>query len=136
MKIGEGCNFMVKRGLKYRRIVASMIISSMILGSTTVNVYASENLNLIQPVIDAGNEIILQNSFEENRKEEAVPVIEVKEEDIDAYFVNSVFVGDSIMLGFRNYSMKQKESFLNNIQFLAASLYSKLLIAHLEYLYQ
>lgn len=48
----------------------------------------------------------------------------ISEEDIDAYFEDCVFVGDSIMLGFRNYSMKQKDSFLNKIQFLAAGNFS------------
>lgn len=51
--------------------------------------------------------------------------IEIAEEQIDAYFENTVFLGDSIMLGFRNYSRKQKEgSFLKQIQFLAAGSYS------------
>lgn len=51
--------------------------------------------------------------------------IEISEEAIDAYYANSVFLGDSIMLGFRNYTRKQAEdSFLKQIQFLAAGSYS------------
>lgn len=51
--------------------------------------------------------------------------IEISEEEIDAYFENSVFLGDSIMLGFRNYTRKQaSDSFLKQIQFLAAGSYS------------
>lgn len=115
---------MVKRGFGYKRIVATMIISTMIFNSTTVNVHASENQTTVKAVIEADNKAALQNSQKENKTGETVPVIEVKEEDIDAYFANSVFVGDSIMLGFRNYSMKQKESFLNNIKFLAAGSFS------------
>lgn len=51
--------------------------------------------------------------------------IEITEEEIDEYFANTVFLGDSIMLGFRNYTRKQAEdSFLKQIQFLAAGSYS------------
>lgn len=45
-------------------------------------------------------------------------------EEIDAYFDNSVFVGDSIMLGFRNYAMKRQETFLSRLNFLAAGSFS------------
>lgn len=51
--------------------------------------------------------------------------IEITEEQIDEYYANTVFLGDSIMLGFRNYTRKQPEdSFLKQIQFLAAGSYS------------
>lgn len=46
------------------------------------------------------------------------------EEEIDAYFDNSVMVGDSIMLGFRNYAMRRPGTWLSRIQFLAAGSYS------------
>ncbi len=44
--------------------------------------------------------------------------------EIDAYFDGSVFVGDSIMLGFRNYAMKRQDTFLNRMNFLAAGSFS------------
>ncbi len=53
---------------------------------------------------------------EENAEENA--------EEIDAYFDDSVFVGDSIMLGFRNYAMKRQDTFLSRMGFLAAGSYS------------
>ncbi len=47
------------------------------------------------------------------------------EQKVDAYFDDAVFVGDSIMLGFRNYAMKrQEDAFLSKLQFLAAGSYS------------
>lgn len=51
-----------------------------------------------------------------------------KEEQSEAerlaqYYGDSVFIGDSIMLGFRNYSAK-KTNFVHEIQFLAAGSYS------------
>ncbi|MDE6620190.1 MAG: hypothetical protein K2K74_06825 [Lachnospiraceae bacterium] len=45
------------------------------------------------------------------------------DEELAAYYSDSVFIGDSIMLGFRNYSAKQK-SYVHNIQFLAVGSYS------------
>lgn len=47
------------------------------------------------------------------------------EQKIDEYFKDAVFVGDSIMLGFRNYAMKrQEDAFLSGLQFLAAGSFS------------
>lgn len=43
---------------------------------------------------------------------------------IDDFYSNSVFVGDSVMLGFRNYAMKNTETYLGNIQFLASGSFS------------
>lgn len=45
------------------------------------------------------------------------------DEELAAYYSDSVFVGDSIMVGFRNYSAKQK-SYVHDIQFLAVGSYS------------
>ena len=47
------------------------------------------------------------------------------DEQVRAFYNDSVFVGDSIMLGFRRYSMKHKnDAFLKNLKFLAAGSYS------------
>ena len=48
----------------------------------------------------------------------------ISEEEIDAYFDGSVMVGDSIMLGFRNYAMRRQNTWLSRLQFLAAGSYS------------
>lgn len=47
------------------------------------------------------------------------------EERLAEYYDNSVFIGDSIMLGFRNYSSKAT-TFVHDIDFLAAGSYSAL----------
>lgn len=65
-----------------------------------------------------------ENNAEEVNPEEMSPEEKAAEERTDAYFDNSVFVGDSIMLGFRNYAMKRQDSFLSRLQFLAAGSYS------------
>lgn len=49
--------------------------------------------------------------------------VKLSEEELAAYYRDSVFIGDSIMLGFRNYSAKQK-TFVHGIQFLAVGSYS------------
>ena len=48
---------------------------------------------------------------------------DLTDEELAAYYGDSIFIGDSIMSGFRNYSAKQ-ESFVRDIQFLAAGSYS------------
>lgn len=52
---------------------------------------------------------------EEEKKREAA---------IDNAFEDTVFVGDSIMLGFRNYAMKRQDTFLEKLEFLAAGSFS------------
>lgn len=71
----------------------------------------------------AGLEASEERNGEENGAEMS-PEEKAAEERTDAYFDNSVFVGDSIMLGFRNYAMKRQDSFLSRLQFLAAGSYS------------
>lgn len=45
------------------------------------------------------------------------------DEELAAYYKDSVFIGDSIMVGFRNYSAKQT-SYVHDIPFLAVGSYS------------
>lgn len=46
------------------------------------------------------------------------------EQELAGYYGESVFIGDSIMLGFRNYCAKKKNTFVHDIQFLAVGSYS------------
>lgn len=48
----------------------------------------------------------------------------VTEEDIDGYFDGTVLVGDSVMMGFRNYAMRRQNTYLGRIQFLASGSFS------------
>ena len=48
---------------------------------------------------------------------------ELTDEQLAEYYGDSVFIGDSIMQGFRNYSVKQ-DTFVHDIQFLTAVNYS------------
>lgn len=71
---------------------------------------------------DAGS--TQEGAAEEGSSAEMTAEEKEMEQKIDAYFDGTVFVGDSIMLGFRNYAMKRQETFLSRLQFLAAGSYS------------
>ncbi len=59
-----------------------------------------------------------------NAAQEAPAGIPATEEDIDAYFDGSVFVGDSVLMGFRNYALKRGGPCLGRMQFLASGSFS------------
>lgn len=72
------------------------------------------------PVVDPTGSTTTQTAADES----AEPAFrELTEEELAAYYGDSVFIGDSIMLGFRNYSAKQT-TFVSKIEFLAATSYS------------
>ncbi len=48
-------------------------------------------------------------------------LLEFTQEEIESFYDDSVFVGDSVMLGFRNYAQKRKDdTLLSRMKFLAA----------------
>lgn len=67
---------------------------------------------------------VTKSDAEESAKTEMTAKEREAERKIDEYFDDSVFVGDSIMLGFRNYAMKRQDTFLSRMQFLAAGSFS------------
>lgn len=77
---------------------------------------------------ETDSETTTENSTEP--ESERIPEIEPKETQAvygteeDSFFENSVFVGDSVMMGFRNYILKQEEGFLGNPEFLVSGSYS------------
>ena len=64
-----------------------------------------------------------QTEMKQAEEAKAEETKEMTQEELAEYYGDSVFIGDSIMLGFRNYSAKE-ESFVHDIQFLAAGSYS------------
>ena len=61
----------------------------------------------------------------ESQSEEALPQErEVAESEVDAFFADSVLVGDSVMLGYRNYCMRSTDPFLKSLRFLASGSFS------------
>lgn len=73
---------------------------------------------------EAGESAEKGEETETGEDEEAEGDVEENAAEIDAYFDDSVFVGDSIMLGFRNYAMKRQDTFLSRMNFLAAGSFS------------
>ncbi len=86
---------------------------------------ASGNIGETGDTEKADIEEVSGRSLAEDEKEVSGEGMDNKESDaVDAYFDGSVFVGDSIMLGFRNYAMKRQDTFLSRINFLAAGSFS------------
>jgi len=134
----------MKKRILYSLVTIGTVLVLLAFSFVTADVCASENASSGQtvPTVNstanssaASNKVnntansTVKNTNNTSKTEEkakvqsklpAVEKVVVSEADIDAYYAESVFVGDSIMLGFRNYSMKKTDSFLNNIQFLAA----------------
>ncbi|MDE5599229.1 MAG: hypothetical protein K2J04_15545 [Lachnospiraceae bacterium] len=61
---------------------------------------------------------------EETEEDETAAGYVVEDEEIDAYLADSVIIGDSIVLGYRNYCTKSEEEVLKSIKFLAAGNFS------------
>lgn len=61
---------------------------------------------------------------EETEGEETAAEYVVEEADIDAFLKDSVIIGDSIVLGYRNYCAKSEDEVLKSIKFLAAGNFS------------
>lgn len=105
--------------MKGQRIICAALMTALVTGSYSGGyVYAASNTT---PVNET------QTQEEPTAESQAQLSDETKEglteEELAQYYADSVFIGDSIMLGFRNYSAKQK-SFVHGIQFLAAGSYS------------
>lgn len=90
-------------------------------------------------LIDMGTEAIETESVTETmietetteELETGTPIIAPKETQAvydgtkeDAFFEKSVFVGDSVMMGFRNYILRQEAGFMGNPEFLVSGSYS------------
>ena len=110
--------------MKIRRIMLGAMIAVLLGNTVGVSAYAAESGNaetgLVQPQTEAGTESVSPQTEEVQETAK-----ELTAEELEAYYGDSVFIGDSIMLGFRNYCAKQKkDSFLRGIQFLAVGGYS------------
>lgn len=99
--------------MRRKMMVSTILLAMLLLGDYTgATVYASEEKTT------KTQETEVQTKDE--AKEEGLT-----EEELAQYYGDSVFVGDSIMVGFRNYCMKkEEESFVKGIQFLAVGSYS------------
>ena len=91
----------------------------------TCSVYASQPLSSDMSFAETSDDI----SAEPTDKAEttgitgAADIVQLTDEQLAEYYGDSVFIGDSIMQGFQNYSAK-KDTFVHDIEFLAAVSYS------------
>ncbi|MCD8090598.1 MAG: hypothetical protein LUD81_08280 [Clostridiales bacterium] len=60
----------------------------------------------------------------EEAAEESVYDMPVYDGETDEFFKNSAFVGDSIMLGYKNYCLSKDDGFMGNPLFLASGSFS------------
>lgn len=100
----------MKKNLK-KTFLCTALTAVLALGTFTDSI----NVNAAQAELPDA----LSNELSDSTLTEA-PVL--TDEELRAYFGDSVFIGDSIMLGFRNYSAKQ-ETYVHDIQFLAVGSY-------------
>lgn len=112
-------------------MAAAMVLADQIPGMETgMPVYAKEKKmpkELVPKKVEEPEEETQEGGEMEAEGGEAEMTAEDREmeQKIDEYFADAVFVGDSIMLGFRNYAMKrQEDAFLSGLQFLAAGSFS------------
>lgn len=100
--------------MKKQRIIGAALAAALMLGA-----YPGEYAEAAA-VKPAQTE---KTKTEKTQEEQPDGAEGMAQEELAEYYGDSVFIGDSIMLGFRNYSAK-KETFVHDIQFLAAGSYS------------
>lgn len=127
----------MKKMMGKRRIVSVVLLAVLAFGDCAgIYVCAAEQSQTVETSSQVEKETEMVNTAEAETETEIETVTETEsqtvppeeqtftEEELAQYYRDSVFIGDSIMVGFRNYSAKQKESFVSGIQFLAVGSYS------------
>lgn len=98
----------MKKGWKYRFL--SGFSAMLLAGAVPMAAYADEE-----------GTVQAQEASAEAAGEDPAAAMEAA---IDQYFAGSVFTGDSVMMGFRNYAMNRRNTYLGGIQFLASGSFS------------
>lgn len=105
----------MKKIMTKKAFLCTTLTTMLVFGNCTGSVaYAAPGDALTEP------EPQTQEALTE---EETVSNTILSDEELAAYYSDSVFIGDSIMAGFRNYSAKQ-DSYVHDIAFLAVGSYS------------
>ena len=101
---------MVKKWIQKRIFLCITIAAMLALGNFagSIHVYAAQ--------IESPTDLPCESSGSTLTNPPEMPAL--TDEELRIYFGDSVFIGDSIMAGFRNYSANQ-ETYVQNIQFLA-----------------
>lgn len=107
--------------MKRKKLLCAVLTSILFFSSYTgITVYAAPG---DAPTKTAPAENAQESQTDEISTETTKAQSTLTDEELAAYYGDSVFIGDSIMVGFRNYSAKQ-ETFVHDIQFLAVGSYS------------
>lgn len=107
----------MKKFILLRKVLCAAVSVMLVLGPHTEGAVCAARVQLPE-------------EFAGDTPDNALTVLETEvsagavltDEELRSYYGESVFIGDSIMLGFRNYSAKQ-ETFVHDIQFLAVGSY-------------
>lgn len=109
---------MFKKLIQKRTFLCITIVAMLALGNFagSIQVYAAEFESPTDLPCEPPADLPCESSDSTLTNPSETPVL--TDEELRIYFGDSVFIGDSIMAGFRNYSAKQ-ETYVQNIQFLA-----------------
>ena len=99
-------------------------------GETCVDAPAEENVLVESGAAESAQAVAESSAAEtaqaakESAAETKASGREVTEEEIDAFYADAVLVGDSVILGFRNYAQKSGDPFLKSMGILCAGSFS------------
>ena len=116
----------MKKFGKQKKCMCIAIAGMLAFGDyTACSVYAAQPAPSAVPFMEASDDVYAKPAAgtETTDIAESADSVELTDEQLAEYYGDSVFIGDSIMLGFRNYSAKQ-DTFVHDIQFLAVGSYS------------
>lgn len=120
MKKSEN-SLIIRKNLICAVLTAALVLSGYAGGT----VYAAADDAQVKDSQNENEQVQESQANELSTESSAEPSTESRltDEELVAYYGDSVFIGDSIMVGFRNYSAKQ-ETYVHDIQFLAVGSYS------------
>lgn len=105
---------------KQGKFLCIALVGTLAFGDcATFSVYASQPLSSEESFAEITDDV----SVESAGGMETIDIPQLTDEQLAEYYEDSVFVGDSIMAGFRNYSAKS-DTFVHDIDFLAVTSYS------------
>ncbi|MDE5679867.1 MAG: hypothetical protein K2I01_05485 [Lachnospiraceae bacterium] len=109
---------MVKKWIQKRIFLCITIAAMLALGNFagSIHVYAAQIESPTDLPAEPPADLPCESSGSTLTNPPEMPAL--TDEELRIYFGDSVFIGDSIMAGFRNYSANQ-ETYVQNIQFLA-----------------
>lgn len=116
----------MKKFRKQGKFLCMVIVGMLAFGDcATCSVHASQPLSSDEPFEETSDDVSTEptDKAETTDMTDAADITPLTDEQLAEYYGDSVFIGDSIMVGFRNYSVK-RDTFVHDIDFLAVISYS------------